>query len=202
MTEPAAETWTGVMVTAHRKLPKGADEWLRPALRERLTKLRDEFGMERAITGMAIGGDTVFADVALELGFPLYGAVPFPGQANDQYGPRWTRAQKAHWAELIERCAHVDYVSPTDPLSYGQRVGMLHARNDFMLAQAAAVCAIWAPANRTGGTYSCIVKAVGAGLPVVLFNLATQTVVRPSRQAWANVLEIPALAHERTVTRG
>lgn len=189
------EAWTDVMVTAHRRLPKDCvDEWLGRALRERLVKLRDEYGMERATTGMAIGGDMAYADAALELGIPLYAAVPFPGQPHDEHGPRWTQAQKQHWHELIERSAYVTYVSTTDPLTYGERVRMLHARNDFMLRRTQAVVAIWAPANRTGGTYSCIKKAVGAGLPVIWVNLAGRTVTRPSPRRWAELLGVPALA--------
>lgn len=200
-----AETWTTAMVTAHRKLPKDSPEWpgetpdsppvtLAQALTARLTKLRTDFGTEFATSGMAIGGDMLFADAALELGLPLTAAVPFPGQPNDEYGPKWSKVQKKRWAELLDRASHVEYVSTTDPLSFNERVRMLHARNDWMLERNQVVLAIWAPANRTGGTYSCIVKAVGAGKPVILFNLATKAVTRPSRQRWAELLGRPALA--------
>jgi uncharacterized phage-like protein YoqJ len=184
------ETWTNVMVTAHRKLPKGCiEEWLGAALRERLVKLRDEYGMERATSGMAIGGDTLFAEVALELGLPLYGAVAFPGQHE-----RWPKVHQRRWRELIERATHVDYVSERNPSSFGEAAGMLHARNRFMLERNDAVVAIWAPGNHRGGTYDCIKQAVGAGKPVILFNLAAKTVTRPSRRRWAELLNQPALA--------
>jgi uncharacterized phage-like protein YoqJ len=190
-----AETWTTAMVTAHRKLPKDAEQWLRPALRARLGKLRADFGTEQVISGMALGGDMMFAEEALELNLPLTAAVPFPGQARDEHGPAWSQAQQRRWQSLLDRATCVEWVSPTDPLSYNERVRMLHARNDWMLQRSQVVLAIWAPANRkSSGTYSCIVKAVSAGKPVILFNLATKTVIRPSRQTWANELGIPALA--------
>lgn len=203
------ETWTTAMVTAHRKLPKDCPDWpgetpdspgvnLAQAVAIRLAKLRGDFGTENAITGMAIGGDTVFADAVLELGLPLTAAVPFPGQPDDEYGPKWSRAQKQHWAELLERASHVEYVSPVNPLSYTERVRMLHARNDWMLKRSQVVLAIWAPGNKKGsGTYSCIVKAVSAGKPVIWFNLAAKTVTRPSPQRWARLLDRPALATAR-----
>jgi uncharacterized phage-like protein YoqJ len=180
-----SETWTHAMVTAHRRLPKGSEQWLRPAVAERLIRVRDEFGTEDVISGMAIGGDMLFADEALALGFPLTAAVPFPRQAADEYGGNWTRRQKQHWQQLCDQATQVTLVSETDPATYSQRVAMLHARNDWMLARSQVVFAIWAPANRRGGTYSCIVKAVNAGKPVILFNLATQAVTRPRPQAWA-----------------
>jgi len=197
MTEPlfeVAETWTHAMVTAHRKLPKGCDEWLRPAIAARLTRLRAEFGTETTTSGMAIGGDMMFADEALKLGFPLTAAVPFPSQANDEYGPTWSRLQKQRWQQLCDQAVFVKLVSETDPTTFKQRVAMLHARNDWMLERNQVVLAIWAPGNRRGGTYSCIVKAVSAGKPVILFNLATKAVTRPRPQDWANYLGIPALA--------
>ncbi len=190
MTETETEIWPDVMVTAHRKLPKGlVDEWLAGVLRDRIAKLRDEFGMERATTGLAIGGDTVWADIALEMGVPLHGAIPFPSQ-----DAKWTKAQKAHYAELKERCATLEYVSETDPRSTGEAIRMLHARNDAMLSGTNAVVAIWAPANHTGGTFNCISKAVSAGLPVILVNIAARTVTRPSAARWAELLKAPALA--------
>lgn len=191
--------WTNVMVTAHRKLPKGTDEWLRPALAERLNRVRADFGTEHAITGMAIGGDTTFADVSLEAGLPLTAAIPFPSQPHDEYGPKWSQAQKKHWLELRDRAAHVRLVSDTDPRNYSERVRMLHERNDWMLERSNAVFAIWAPANKRGsGTYSCIIKAVSAGQPVVLFNLATKAVTLPQPKHWAVYLDRPALATLRS----
>lgn len=187
------EVWADVMVTAHRKLPKGCvGQWLGTALRERLIKVRDEYGMQRAICGMALGGDTVFAETALELGLPLYGAVPFPGQAQ-----RWPKVHQRRWRELIERATHVDYVSERDPQSSSEAAAMLHVRNTFMLKRADAVFAIWAPANTSGGTYNCIKQAVSADKPIILFNLATKTITRPSAQAWAHQLGTPVPAAAR-----
>lgn len=199
-TEPLFDTvptWTCAMVTAHRKLPKGSDEWLRPALDQRLAKLRDIYGTETFTSGMALGGDMLTAEQALSLDFPLTAALPFPGQALDTYGPKWSQVQQRRWQGLLERASHVEYVSPVDPISYEQRTRMLHARNDWMLHRNQVVLAIWAPANRTGGTYSCIKKAVAGGRAVILFNLATQTVTMPSPPRWAELLGVPALAVAR-----
>lgn len=200
MTEPLFDvtpTWTGAMVTAHRRLPKGSDEWLRPAITERLVKLRDTYGTETATSGMALGGDMLFAEQVLDLNIPLTAAVPFFAQASDTYGPAWSVKQQQRWQGLLDRATRVEYVSDTNPVSYSQRTRMLHARNDWMLARNQVVLAIWAPANRSGGTYSCIRKAVGAGKPVILFNLATQAVTRPSPQRWAELLGVPVFAVAR-----
>lgn len=201
-----AEAWPEVMVTAHRKLPTGCvDEWLGAALRERLVKLRDDYGLQRATTGMATGGDQLWGVAAMELQIPLRAAVPYPsqpldGQGEGRFGPRWTKAEQATWhrlKEYAETTGGVEYVHDHDPRSFGERVNMLHKRNDWMLANSTAVVGIWAPANVRSGTGSCLRKAVGAGKPIVLFDLAARTVTRPRPEDWARRLNVPAPAAAR-----
>lgn len=195
------ETFPEVMVTAHRKLPRDAGEWLPLALDQVLQRLACDFGMQRATTGMAVGGDTVWGKVVADCGLQLRAAIPYPDQPLDgtdgRFGQRWTKQQIADWQQLkdyAERTGGVEYVHDHNPRSSQERVGMLHARNDWMLKRTQAVVGIWAPANIRGGTYSCLRKAAGAGKPIILVNLATRTVTRPLAQHWAKYLNMPALA--------
>jgi hypothetical protein len=182
------ETFSEVMVTAHRRLPKGCvDEWLRAALINAVAKLRDEYGLERATTGMAIGGDLVFGRVIKNMGLPLRAAIPYPDQPLDgtdgHFGSIWTKAQRAEWDELemyADLTGGVHRVSKVNPRSFDERVTMLHRRNDWMLENTQAVIGIWAPnSNPRSGTRSCLRKAVSAGKPIVLVNLVRKTVTRP-----------------------
>lgn len=199
------EVFPEVMVTAHRKLPRGAvDAWLYRMLYDVVRRLADDFGTERFTTGMATGGDTVFGQVVHAQERPLRAAIPYPDQPLDgtdgHFGPRWTKQQIADWhtlREYAEDLGGIAYVSKSNPRTFQERVGMLHARNDWMLARTQAVVAIWDPAaaDQRSGTTSCLRKAAGAGRPIILVNLATQAVTRPLPQHWARYLNMPALAH-------
>src|SRR5688572_12546967 len=184
--------WPEAMFTAHRKLPRGVDRWLDSVLPQRIAKLHDEYGTERFTTGMAVGGDMRCGGHVQRLGLPLRAAVPYPSQPLDgrdgRPGQRWSKAQQQCWQEL---CAYarstggLEHVRDSDPRSPGERVGMLHGRNDWMLQRSTVVLALWQPVkdgkiNDVGGTYSCIVKAIGRGMPVILFDLNALTVTLPT----------------------
>jgi hypothetical protein len=194
-------TFPEVMVTAHRRLPRDID-WLPIAVREIVRRLADEFDTERFTTGMATGGDQLFGAVVKDQQLDLRAAIPYPdqpldGTGGDHFGPRWTKQQVKDWhilREYAEDTGGTVRVSKCNPRSPGERVAMLHARNDWMLNNTQAVVAIWAPANTVGGTYSCLRKAAGAGKPIILVNLATQTITRPLPRHWAQYLHMPALA--------
>jgi hypothetical protein len=201
------ETWPDVMVTAHRRLPKGCvDEWLGAELRRVMTLLRDDFGMQRATTGMATGGDQAWGAVAMEIGMPLRAAIPYPAQPLDgtdiegggkHFGQKWTKGQQQFWARLkeyAEATGGVEHVFDRNPRSFQERVTMLHQRNSWMLEHNDAVVGVWAPANRRSGTGSCLNKAVGAGIPTILINLTTKSTSRPLPKHWALYLGIPTLA--------
>lgn len=198
--------WTEVMGTAHRKTPVAARDWLRAELPSVLTKLRDQYGAQRATAGMAVGGDHLFGYAAEQIGMPLRAAIPYPSQPLDgleinpgvrRPGQRWTRQQRADWEHLrayAERTGGAHHVYDRDPRSVGERVHMLFARNHWMLQRSHAVVALWDPERLSGGTYRCIEKAVSAGMPVVLLDLSAYTITMPRPQDWAARLDKPALA--------
>lgn len=196
------EQFGEVMVTAHRKLPRGdAEDWLRRTVDDILRRLTDEYGMQRATTGMATGGDQLWGLTAKDRQIPVRAAIPYPDQPLDgtdgHFGSRWTKRQVADWhllREYAEDLGGIHYVSTTNPRTYSERVTMLHQRNDWMLANTDAVVGIWAPGNLRSGTGSCLRKACSAGKPIILVNLATQAVTRPLPHHWAKYLGIPVTA--------
>lgn len=195
------ETFPEVMVTAHRRLPKGSvDEWLYKTVYDLMAKLAGEYGLEQATTGMATGGDTLWGQVTMAHELPLRAAIPYPDQPLDgtdgHFGPRWTKQQQTDWARLkqyAQDTGGVHEVHDHNPRDSRERVAMLHRRNDWMLERTQAIVAIWAPANLNSGTASCLRKATSAGKPIILVNLATQRVTRPLPKHWAEYLHMPAL---------
>jgi len=106
------------------------------------------------ISGMALGWDTAWALVAVELGIPLIAAVPFDGQER-----RWPESARRLRASLLSRAARVEVVSPGPYASW-----KFERRNQWMVDHADRVVALWSGAP--GGTARCVAYAQRAGKPV------------------------------------
>jgi uncharacterized phage-like protein YoqJ len=160
-------SFTRVMVTGHRPqhLSEGAQVWAAGELERLAFKLADD-GMEVGISGLALGADTWWASAVLAAGVPLWSFVPFPQQAD-----KWSRTDQATWQYLQGRSARVWEIAPR------YSVQALHARNDRMLDAADLVIAVWDPFHQTGGTASCVQKALGRGLPIVHVDVSRQVTV-------------------------
>lgn len=195
----APDYWPTAMVTGHRRPPKGCSpDWVADRLAYVAEKLRREHGTHTAISGMALFVDQLWAQTALNAGLLLHAAIPYPNQHEDPAAPAnqdWTDEQKTTWRTLCDQATQVDHVSARDPRNPNERVRMLHARNDFMLAQTRAadgvVVGVWDPEQTRSGTTSCLRKAASAGLPIILVNMVAQTVTMPEPRHWALRLGIP-----------
>jgi hypothetical protein len=131
-------------------------------VREKLTVgavwLRDEHGMKVGISGMALGVDTWWAHAVLAAGLELHAYIPFETQAD-----RWTPVERAEWTRLRGLATVVRVVGP-NPRDRREAVRLLHARNDAMLAESAAVVAVLLAGKVDGGTASAVRKAEQRGL--------------------------------------
>lgn len=101
-----------------------------------------------AITGMALGVDQLFAEVALE--HPdvteVHAYVPFEG-----FEAKWPQHSKDHYENLLDQCANVEYVSEGGYAAYKMQV-----RNEAMVNEAHAILAVW---DGTAGGTANTVKA-------------------------------------------
>jgi hypothetical protein len=189
------EIWPVAMVTGHRRVVPADRPWVAEQLSEVATKLRTEHGTETAVSGMALEVDTTWAEIALEQGLKLVAAIPFPSQSCDPVAPanqQWTVEQQVVWASLVSQAIAVHMVSDRDPRDFKERVAMLHKRNDVMLRAAQVVVGVWDEGNLRSGTSSCLRKAYGAGLPIILLNLKHRgRPRRPSDQWWSQALQAP-----------
>lgn len=176
-----SEVWSVVCATAHRRLPKAAAEWLPDELLRVAIKLRDEHGTVTGCSGMALGGDMLWADAVLAAGLKLWAHAPFPQQPD-----RWPAKHQDHWAKLYA-AAHQETV-------YGEEydVRLLHARNDGMLdaAKDGAVIAIWNPASDPrSGTRSCVSKALRREMPIVWVDPVELRTTRPGPERLRRLLQ-------------
>jgi len=136
--------------------------WVRKELTSTFTKMNPQ----KIITGMALGVDTVAAEVALTMEIPYIAAVPFPGQENT-----WTDEQKIHYNHLLNWAEDVEFVSDAN-----DHKGVYQVRNQWMVDRADIVVAVWN--GFKGGTRNCIEYAIRKEVPVWRLDPTTKKIGR------------------------
>ena len=75
-------------------------------VKEELKKIFTIEAPSHVISGMALGYDTLFVEVAIEMGIPFVAAIPFAEQAN-----LWPEENKKHYMNLLEKAKDI-YIHP------------------------------------------------------------------------------------------
>ncbi|MCM1440290.1 MAG: SLOG family protein [Roseburia sp.] len=134
-------------------------------LQKKVIDLIENHGFTHFISGMAIGADTDFASICLDLRdsrFPhitVEGAIPCPNQ-----DARWTPNDKETYRELLKRLDTTTQVSPRYSYDCFQK------RNEYMVDAADQVIAVWNGEKR-GGTFNAICYAKKKQKPVYFIFL-------------------------------
>lgn len=153
---------TVAAVTGHRQL--SPDQQL--FVESELERVMDKLAPQVAISGMALGVDTWWAEIALERGVALHAYVPFPTQAS-----RWPAAAQDRYRGLLELAAEVVTIAPT----YRRRV--FQERNEAMVDACDVLVGVW-DGRHTGGTWNCLEYARRVGRELVLVDPASRRTVR------------------------
>lgn len=158
---------TRVGVTGHRpqSLAPRERDWMEQALPDLMQSLRDNHGMEVAISGLALGADTVWAQAALNQGLRLWGYLPSPDQAT-----RWRSADQALHAELATHASRVLIQGQT----YDAR--WLRARNEMIVRDSSVVVAVHKEGKTSGGTAAVIRKALACNVRLIRVNVTRREV--------------------------
>lgn len=90
-----------IACTGHREFPF-EENLIKDIFKKSLLKAK----CTMALSGMAQGADTLFAEAALELGIPYKAICPFRGQ-----GSNWPELAKQRYQELILKAEEVVYAS-------------------------------------------------------------------------------------------
>lgn len=165
MSKPSSDkiiTYPKVMVTGHRpfdlteeQITKGNQLLLKVAKR-----LRDSYGMTEAISGMALGADTVWAKIALSLNVDLAAYIPFPQQPN-----KWSEKDKRVWERLRSSAARERVFSDTFAMKW------LFVRNSEMIKDSDLTIAVLDPDRTKGGTVSAVAEARRLNQPLIIIDL-------------------------------
>ena len=161
-TQEHARTQTyRVGVTGHRVLSQPMETYAKVRCHELLARAYAEHARLQALTALAEGADTLFAEVALTLGIPLRVVVPFCGFEQDfEDGPPRQRYHQllglASWSALLPFAERSDEAYWQGGLWVAKRVDLL--------------IAIWdgKPARGHGGTAEVVAYARTCGARVAI----------------------------------
>jgi uncharacterized phage-like protein YoqJ len=115
---------------------------------------------EKAICGMALGVDMIFAVAALRLSIPLIAAIPFKGQES-----KWPRSSQDQYHQILShRLVTIHYVC--DP---GYAAWKMQKRNEWMVDRCTNLLGVWD--RSSGGTANCIEYAQKVEKPIIYLYL-------------------------------
>lgn len=119
------------------------------ALKNTFKKLLHDNNCTEAITGMALGVDTIFAIAVLELkdegyNIKLHCAIPCKN-----HSCKWLKESVELYNSILERADIVKLVSEEEYKPY-----LMQKRNEYMVDLAEKVIAVWDGTN--GGTGNCV----------------------------------------------
>jgi hypothetical protein len=176
---------TAWMLTGHRRYPNGL--WVASQLERVLGRLRAEERCLTGVSGLALGADTVWADLILENGLDLVSCVPHAQQGN-----RWPEEHKRTRERLIlaSSAVHAEIGSPSEQADLGEHWEFhrvedydpansrwLFARNARMVGLTQGAVAVWSGSPRSG-TGSCVNVIKRAEMPLILIDPERKTVTR------------------------
>jgi uncharacterized phage-like protein YoqJ len=133
-------------------------------IEKELQSILDEYKPDSIISGMALGADTIWAELAIKNNIELIAAIPFKGQES-----RWPQKSQDRFNKILNysKCKHV-VVSDGEYSAYKMQI-----RNVYIVDNSDVMIAVW-NGKEHGGTYNCLqyVKTKGKKLIVVDPNKA------------------------------
>ena len=114
-------------------------------IQEEMRKIVLEEMPDVLISGMALGVDQIWAELAVIMNIPFIAAIPFKGQDS-----RWPEERRNKYRILLSKAQEVVNVSGQDfykPI-------FMHQRNAWMVMKGDGLVAVWD--GSTGGTGHCV----------------------------------------------
>jgi uncharacterized phage-like protein YoqJ len=132
-------------------------------LKEQFKQILIEENCTEAITGMALGVDTVFALAVLELkdkgyNIKLHCAIPCLNHSS-----KWFEESVVLYKEILDKADVVKFVTEQP-----YQVWMMQKRNEYMVNRADKVIAVWDGSK--GGTGNCVAYAKKQNKDIILIR--------------------------------
>ncbi len=121
-------------------------------------------GISHFISGMAIGFDTLAAEIVLELknkyDITLECAIPCKNQDR-----LWNLSQKNKYESVLKKADKVTLVSDFNYFN-----GCMQIRNRYMIESSSVVIALFNNSYKTGGTKSTVDYGIKKGLKIIILD--------------------------------
>jgi uncharacterized phage-like protein YoqJ len=142
-----------VGITGHRPTGIGGFSIPNPIynrVKQQITESFIESKPDKIITGMALGTDTLAANIAIELGIPFIAAVPFKEQPS-----RWPFSSKQIYEKLLEKAERVVIIGELATNNFNE---LMQLRNKWIVDNSDRLLAVWSGEFK-GGTFNCVTYA-------------------------------------------
>lgn len=137
-----------IAITGHRPQKLGYDYELTSPLIKKIEKeIKKHLTIARGdvgITGMALGIDTLYAKICLEMGIAYIAAIPFIGQHL-----KWPFKSRELYKHLLSKASEVVNVSGDDKY----KPEYMQKRNIWMVDECTKLISVWDGSR--GGTMNC-----------------------------------------------
>lgn len=127
-------------------------------IRKELENVFSKLKPDTVISGMALGVDSLCAEICIEKKIPFIASVPFKGQ--ELY---WSLSDRNRYFYLLEHAERVEYVSPGGYASWKMQV-----RNQWIVDNSDILVAVFA--GIPGGTKNCIDYAESKNKKIIRIN--------------------------------
>lgn len=170
---PGPLTLPRIGVTGHRlqHLSLSQRMWAASILPPLLRSLHARHGAQVAISGMALGVDTMWAEAAVREGLRLWAYIPCETQA-----ARWDRTDRLRWAHLRAEASREIVLAPNYDVRY------MRSRNDFVVRDSDVLVAVHHTDMQNGGTARTIRRAEAKGARIIHVNVSNRTVYASTPQ--------------------
>lgn len=157
-----------IAITGHRPNKLGNDYdltsplvlWIKAHIIDILdTQHIKNFGNLTLITGMALGIDTLFAQIAIENNIPFVAAIPCSGQDS-----KWILKSQKLYSDLITNTLCTRYYVSDKPYNNT----CMQIRNKWMVDNCDLLIAVWD--GSSGGTSNCVKYAQSKNKKIIFIN--------------------------------
>jgi len=124
-----------------------------------ITRILVEEKPDKCISGMALGSDTLYALVCLELGIPLLAAIPFIGQEK-----KWPAKSQRLYKKILSNPLTTKKIISEG----GYSVEKMHIRDKYMVDEANQILAIYDGSG--GGTHYTVQYAIKNNKDIIYIN--------------------------------
>lgn len=152
-------------ITGHRSGPKmGGYNLPNPVyikVCKEIDKVLRELKPDKVISGMCIGTDQWFVNIALKLKIPVVAAIPFEGQEK-----KWPEYSRIVYHKLLSKVDEIVYVCPP-----GYSAQKMQERNKWLVNQCDILLGVFD--GSSGGTANCIEYAKSINKQIIIINPAS-----------------------------